>query len=70
MKTCRKCSTEMKESTGNFTHTIFGLSVVVEEVPYVTCETCDKIEYISSRDVDFLIRDAYRANVNSVRYPG
>lgn len=68
MKICGKCLTEMKSYKGNFTHTIFGSSVVVEEVPYVACNTCDNVEYISTRNVDFLIRDAYRDNLNSVKY--
>lgn len=69
MKTCKTCSAPLVEKLGDFTHIIFGVNIVVEDVPYIGCETCGgDLEYVSTRTVDFLIRDAYRAQLTNVKF--
>lgn len=49
-------------------HIMFGHQITVKDVPVQVCEECGYIEYIYPRELDFLLRDAYRNRVYTLPF--
>lgn len=58
----------MKQEVGEFTHTIFNTAIVIKNVPYYHCDSCGESFYVSDRQVESTLKEAYRRNEKICEY--
>lgn len=63
---CRKAD-KSKQTTMDVTHKMFSENITVTGVPVLVCE-CGDINYMYPRELDFLLRDAYRNKLNVIPF--
>ncbi|MED2737836.1 hypothetical protein [Bacillus toyonensis] len=67
MKICERCNKETVTIKEKVTHKMFAKEIVVDDVPLAKCE-CGFIQYIFPKELDFILRDAYRKGLSAVKF--